>query len=86
MKGISPPGTFYRRLNNRELPIKKTGKIRHFWIFSAPRERNLMSIGQLRERPAAFYAVIRICIPQRPTPPLPITDIDFAEYAEPLRQ
>ena len=43
-----------------------------------------MSIGQLREHPAAFYAAFSKETPQRPTPPLPITDIDFAEYAEPL--
>lgn len=82
MKGISPPAPLYRRLNNRELPIEKTGKIREIWIFSAPRERNWMNIGQLRERPAAFYAVIRKGTPQRPTPRPPITDYILAEYAD----
>ena len=82
MKGISPPAPLYRRLKKKELPIEKTGKIQQIWIFSAPRERNWMSIGQLRERPAAFYAVIRKGTPQRPTPRPPITDYILAEYAD----
>ena len=40
MKGISPRAPIDRRLNNKKLPIEKTGKIRQIWIFSAPRERN----------------------------------------------
>ena len=45
-----------------------------------------MSIEQLRERPAAFYAVISKESPQRPKPRLPITDLIFAEYADQHRR
>ena len=86
MKGISPRAPIDKRLNNKKLPIEKTGKIRQIWIFSAPRERNWLSIEQLRERPAAFYAVISNETPQRPKPHLPITDLIFAEYADQHRQ
>lgn len=82
MNGISPPATIHRRLNNNELPIKKTGKIQEFWIFSAPPRAKALRIKPLRAPRTAFCAVIRKDTPQRPTPRPPITDYILAEYAE----
>lgn len=77
MNGISPPATIHRRLNNNELPIKKTGKIQGFWIFSAPPRATALIIRELRATRTAFCAVIRKGTPQRPTPCAPITYLFF---------
>ena len=45
-----------------------------------------MSIGQLRERPAAFYAVKGQDTPQRPPPERRLPISFFAEYAERQRR
>lgn len=83
MNGISPPATIHRRLNNKELPIKKTGKIQEFWIFSAPPRATALIIRELRATRTAFCAVIRKGTPQRPTPCAPITYLFFCGICRP---
>lgn len=81
MNGISPPATIHRRLNNNELPIKKTGKIQEFWIFSAPPRAKALRIKPLRAPRTAFFAVIRRKTPQRPPPIFRLPPTISAEYA-----
>ena len=81
MNGISPPATIHRRLNNNELPIKKTGEIQEFWIFSAPPRAKALRIKPLRAPRTAIFAVIRRETPQRPPPICRLPPTIYAEYA-----
>ena len=81
MNGISLPATIHRRLNNNELPIKKTGKIQEFWIFSAPPRAKALRIKPLRAPRTAIFAVIRRETPQRPPPICRLPPTIYAEYA-----